>query len=77
MLILLLCSVVLGGIVFVLSIMSRPTADPAAISDGSRRTFLRAAGFLAPKMMFPWLGPRRSGSSSFLPVDRTSISDQV
>jgi hypothetical protein len=60
-LILLLCSVVLGGIVFALGIVSRPAADPAAIMDGSRRTFLRAASVLAPKMLFPWLRPRRSG----------------
>ena len=59
-LILLLCSVVLGGIVFALGLVSRPAADPAAIIDGSRRTFLCAASFLAPKILSPWLGPRRS-----------------
>ena len=59
-LILLLCTVVLGGIVFVQGVVSPPAVDPGSIIDGSRRTFLRAAGLLAPKMLFPWLGPRRS-----------------
>jgi hypothetical protein len=60
-LILLLCSVVFGGIIFALGVVSRPPTIPAAIIDGSRRTLVRAAGFLAPKMLFPWLRPRRSG----------------
>jgi hypothetical protein len=60
-LILLLCSVVLVAILLARGVVSRPSADPAAIIDGSRRTFLRAASFLAPKMLFPWLRPRRSG----------------
>ena len=59
-LILLLCSVVLVAIVFARGIVSPPAIDPGSIIDGSRRTFLRAAGLLAPKMLFPWLGPRRS-----------------
>jgi hypothetical protein len=57
----LLCSIVLSGIVFALSLVSRPAADPAAIIEGSRRTFLPAASFLAPKMLFPWWRPRWSG----------------
>ncbi len=59
-LILLLCTVVIGGIVFALSLAPPPEVDPASITDGSRRTFLGAAGLLAPKMLFPWLRPRRS-----------------
>ena len=61
MLILLLCSVVLVAIVFARGIVSPPAIDPGSIIDGSRRTFLRAAGLLAPKMLFPGLRPRRSG----------------
>ncbi len=57
MLILLLCSVVLGGIVFALGAKLRPAIDPGSIIDGSRRTFLRAAGLLAPNMLFPRLRP--------------------
>jgi hypothetical protein len=60
LLILLLCSVALAGIVFALGFRSHPAADPAAIIDGSRRAFLRASSFLAPKMLLPWLGPRQS-----------------
>src|ERR1035438_1718260 len=45
---------------FARGIVSPPAIDPGSIIDGSRRTFLRAAGLLAPKMLFPWLGPRRS-----------------
>ena len=60
-LILLLCSVVLGGIVFALGVVQRPATDPAAVIDGSRRTLLRAAGFLAPKMLVPWFRSHRSG----------------
>jgi hypothetical protein len=60
-LILLLCSVVFGGIVFALGVVSRRSTVPAAIIDGSRRTLLRAAGFLAPKILFPGLRSGRSG----------------
>ncbi len=59
-LILLLCSVVIGGIVFALSPASPPDVDPALGIDGSRRTFLGAAVLMAPKMLFPWLRPRRA-----------------
>ena len=62
-LILLLCSVVLGGIVFALGVVQRPATNPSAIIDGSRRTLLRAASFLAPKMLFPWLRPYWSRQS--------------
>ena len=59
-LILLLCTVVIGGIAIALSLAPPPDVDPASIADGSRRTFLGAAGLLAPKMLFPWLRSRRS-----------------
>ena len=65
-LILLLCTVVIGGIVFALSLAPPPDVDPASITDGSRRTFLGAAGLLAPKLLFPWLRPR--GGEPFLSV---------
>lgn len=59
-LILLFCTVVIGGIVLALSLLPPPQVDPASIADGSRRTFLGAAGLLAPKMLVPWLRSRRS-----------------
>ena len=61
-LILLLCAIVLGGIVFAQGVVLFPTVDPAAIVDSSRRTFLRAAGLLIPAKLFPWLRPRGSES---------------
>ncbi len=66
-LVLLLCSVVLGGILFAIRVASHPAVDLTSMIDGSRRTFLRAAGLMAPIMTFPWLGPRRSNKfqSSF------------
>jgi enediyne biosynthesis protein E4 len=54
-LILLLCSVVIGGIVFALGIAPPPDVDSASSIDGSRRSFLGAVGLLAPKMLFPGL----------------------
>ena len=68
MLVLLLCSVVLGGILFALRVASHPAVDPASMIEGSRRTFLRAAGMMAPTITFPWLGSRRSNKfQSFFP----------
>ena len=63
MLVLLLCSVVLGGIVVALRFALRSAADPASMIDGSRRTLLRAGGLLAPKVLFPRLGA--CGSKQF------------
>lgn len=59
MLILFLCIIVLGGILTALCLVSRPAVARASIIDGSRRTFLRAAGLMTPNILFPWLGPRR------------------
>lgn len=49
MLILLLCSVVLGGIVLALTFVPSRACKTALIVDGSRRSFLRAAGLIVPK----------------------------
>jgi enediyne biosynthesis protein E4 len=59
-LILSLCIVVLGGILAALCLASRLPASRDSFIDGSRRTFLRAAGLMMPNVVFPWLGPRRS-----------------
>jgi enediyne biosynthesis protein E4 len=56
-LILLLCSVVLGGIVLAKCVASASVVDPPSVIDGSRRTLLRAAGLLVPKTLFPWSLP--------------------
>jgi enediyne biosynthesis protein E4 len=57
----LVCLLVLAGIVFANGFLCRPSMNPASITDSSRRTFLRAVGLIAPKVLFPWLGPRPSG----------------
>ena len=59
-LILFLCSVVLVAIVFALRLVSPPAIDRGSIIDGSRRTFLSAAGLLVPKFLFPLPVSRRS-----------------
>src|ERR1019366_95941 len=54
------CSVVLVAIVFALRLVSPPAIDRGSIIDGSRRTFLSAAGLLVPKFLFPLPVSRRS-----------------
>jgi enediyne biosynthesis protein E4 len=59
-LILFLCSAVIGGLVLALRAMMRSVVDPTSFIDGSRRTFLHAAGLMVPNFLFPWSGLRRS-----------------
>jgi enediyne biosynthesis protein E4 len=50
-------------ITFAKGSVSTMPSDPALILDNSRRSFLRAAGLLVPKMLFPW---PRLGASELL-----------
>lgn len=61
MLLLLLCSIVLGGIVIVLRAMRSSAVEQDPSVDGSRRTLLCAAGLLAPNFLLSWARPNGNG----------------